>query len=194
MIAFLACVLSASSPQVSANPDVTWWNTDWSYRKAIQITDVSPENCQIRIALNKVDNLDSHCLDNFQDVRFIENETTGELAFWIEDNTMISGDSCVFWVRRIDNCKFGDNTIYVYYGNSSATWKSDIENTFVFGDDFNRTVDNVDNINDNLSGFSSFNILPDGKWAVTYKVPISGDLQSGKGSIYLKTSADNGAT
>jgi len=133
-------------------------------------------------------------LDNFQDVRFIENETTGELAFWIEDNTMISGDSCVFWVRRIDNCKFGDNTIYVYYGNSSATWKSDIENTFVFGDDFNRTVDNVDNINDNLSGFSSFNILPDGKWAVTYKVPISGDLQSGKGSIYLKTSADNGAT
>lgn len=125
-------LISTQSQPVAASPG--WWDEDWPYRAPITLT-VHPDNYQIRIVLDKVDNLGSHCLDNFQDVRFTENDDGPELSFWIEN--YISGDNAVFFVRRVENDVPGDNQIYVYYGNSGATSASNYDNTMTkdFGED-----------------------------------------------------------
>jgi len=128
----LPILFSATTPSASATSE-NWWNSSWSYRAPITLT-VHPDNYQIKIVLDKVDNLHSHCLDNFQDVRFTENDNGPELNFWIEN--YIGGDNAIFWVRRVENDAPGDNQIYVYYGKSDATSVSNGANTFLFFDDF----------------------------------------------------------
>lgn len=112
----------------------SWWDTNWAYRAPMTLT-VHPDNYQIGFVLDKVDNLNSHCLDNFQDLRFVENENESELNFWIEN--YISGDNATIWIRRVENDVPGDNEIYIYYGNASSKSAENGENTFIFFDDFN---------------------------------------------------------
>jgi hypothetical protein len=45
-------------------------------------------------------------------------------------------DNAVFWVEVSDNLSVANVTIYIYYGKSDATTTSNIDNTFIFGDDF----------------------------------------------------------
>ena len=115
-----------------------WWDSNWQYRVPITLNthENIPENYQYRIVLDKVDNLNSHCLDNFQDVRFLEEEDSSEFSFWIEN--YISGDNAIFWVKRIDN-SLTDNTIYCYYGNASAGSAENGDETFLFFDHFPST-------------------------------------------------------
>ena len=111
-----------------------WWDSNWDYRAPITLT-THPDNYQIKLVLDKVDNLGSNCLNNFQDLRFTENDDGPELSFWIEN--YISGDNAVVWVRRVENdLTSGDNVIYVYYGNASAGVAENGENTFIFFEDF----------------------------------------------------------
>jgi len=115
--------------------DPVWWNTSWQYRRAITLhtNENVTENYQYMIVLDKFDNLNGHCRDDFGDIRFLENEDGGELSYWIEN--YIYGDNAVFWVKREDN-SLSDNTIYVYYGNPSATSVENGDRTFLFFDDF----------------------------------------------------------
>ena len=108
-----------------------WWNGNWSYRASITLTigeNVPPENYQYKIVLDKVDNLNNYCLDNFQDIRFLEDIDSGELSFWIEN--YISGDTATFWFKREEN-SLSDNQIYVYFGNASAGSVGDGDATFI---------------------------------------------------------------
>jgi hypothetical protein len=62
-------------------------------------------------------------------IRFLENANSGLLPYWVESYT---ANSMTVWVRRLENA---DNTIYVYYGNPSATSASDFGSVFpVFND------------------------------------------------------------
>jgi len=54
--------------------------------------------------------------------------------------------------------------------------------------------ENLSTISDNVSGNPSFDITPSGKWIVTWKSPVDGDIQGGRGMIYYKTSTDQGAS
>jgi len=139
---------------VSASPDPDWWNGNWQYRKLITLT-VHPDNYQIKIVLDKVDNLNSHCLDNFQDLRFTENDNGPELSYWIEN--YISGDNAVVWVRRVEN---DDNQIYVYYGNPNAPNTSSGDNTFPFFDDFSsRSISPSYSVLINTTTYDAFGFL-----------------------------------
>ena len=125
----IVLLVRITTPQAEA-----WWDDNYQYRKLVTLT-THPENYQIKIVLDKTDNLADHCLDNFQDVRFTENEEGPTLSFWIEN--YIAGDNAIFWVRRIDNdMRGGDNQIYIYYSNNTAESAENADNTFPFFDTF----------------------------------------------------------
>lgn len=73
---------------------------------------------------------------DFSDLRFTSSDGTTELSYWIESYT--ASTSAVVWVK-VPSLVSGSNTIYMYYGNSSATTTSSGDNTFVFFDDFSGT-------------------------------------------------------
>jgi hypothetical protein len=109
----------------STHASSTWWDNNWSYRRQITIGP-HPENYQINVIIPpdipKVD---------YPSIRFLENENSGLLPYWIEraEDSYVN----VAWVRRLEN---SDNSIWMYYGNSSATSAENGDNTFLFWDDF----------------------------------------------------------
>jgi hypothetical protein len=68
---------------------------------------------------------------DYPSIRFLENETSGLLSYWIERDA----DSYVnvAWVRRLEN---SDNTIWMYYGNPSASSAENGNNVFLTFYDF----------------------------------------------------------
>ncbi|MFN4132751.1 MAG: DUF2341 domain-containing protein [Candidatus Hadarchaeales archaeon] len=100
--------------------DPRWWDENWKKRRPITIS-THPENIHLKIILP----YDSDMRPDFGDIRFLENENSGVLNFWIENYTP---DNATVWVRRLEN---SDPTIYVYYGNPSATSTSSWENTIL---------------------------------------------------------------
>jgi len=80
-----------------------------------------PENYQYKIMLPFYDN----------SIRFLENEASGVLNYWVENYT---ADNMTAWVRRLENA---DNKIYVYYSNPSVGAAENGDNVFLFFDDFN---------------------------------------------------------
>ncbi len=70
------------------------------------------------------------------DLRFTKSDGVTLLDYWIESYT--TGVSTVVWVE-VDSIPASPNntSIYLYYGNPSATSASNGTNTFTFFDDFN---------------------------------------------------------
>ncbi|OQB08484.1 MAG: hypothetical protein BWY21_01252 [Parcubacteria group bacterium ADurb.Bin216] len=74
---------------------------------------------------------DSDMQPNFDDLRFATADGT-VLPYWIEQKT--DSISAIVWVKC--NVISGNNTIYMYYGNSSVVVASDGNSTFDFFDGF----------------------------------------------------------
>ena len=88
---------------------------------------------------------DTDMQPDFDDLRFTSSDQTTELSYWLESKT--DSTTATIWVK-IPSLASGDNTIYMYYANASATTASNGDNTFVFFDDFE---------NGNLSKWSQYN-------------------------------------
>jgi len=75
------------------------------------------------------------CRTDFGDIRFTKSDKVTQLNYWIEEK--VDGDYAIFWVK-LDNIPASPNsvTIYLYYGNPSATTTSNGDDTFIFFDDF----------------------------------------------------------
>jgi serine protease AprX len=110
--------------QIQVNDEETWCR--W---RPITVIGSHPENYQLRIDIP----YDNDMQSDYADLRFFENENSGELSYWIEDYT---AENATVWVRRLENA---DDTIYVYYGNPNATSASDGDAVFEFFDDFEGT-------------------------------------------------------
>jgi hypothetical protein len=95
----------------------------WTRRKPITITNSHPSDYQLKVVIT----YDSDMKSDFSDLRFLENEAAGELNYWIENYT---ADNATVWVRRVQ-ASGSDSTIYVYYGNPSASSESSWENTIL---------------------------------------------------------------
>jgi len=118
------------------------WLSGWQYRKSHTIlgsTEVS--NYQMKIVVhygNGTDDGENVYLHNnsrtdFGDVRFTADDGVTELSYWVEEK--VDTDYAVFWVKVpqiLENA-----TIYIYYGNPSATTTSDGKSTFPVFYDFN---------------------------------------------------------
>jgi hypothetical protein len=120
------------------------WLEGWMYRKSHVINPASGAgtNYQVRIVAHYGSGTDSgadvylngKCRTDFGDVRFTRSDGVTLLDYWMQEK--VDGDNAVFWVEVADDLSTNPVTIYIYYGNSSATTTSNINNTFIFGDDF----------------------------------------------------------
>lgn len=119
--------------QKPSSVSATWWNNSWNYRVAINIgNSQSPQtNIQIKI-LNNYDLSTLITAGKIQaslnDLRFTD--INGELiSYWIEDSTNNSVD---IW-GIISSLPSGNSTIYLYYGNPSASDVSSSSNMTIGG-------------------------------------------------------------
>jgi len=106
----------------------------WSYKRLITLDPATPEaDYQVKVELN-TSNFDySKAKADGGDLRFYQVDGT-ELNYWIEEwNTSATS---TIWVKVVAN---NTDTIYMYYGNPSASSASDGDVTFEFFDDFEGT-------------------------------------------------------
>jgi len=115
-----------------------WWNETWTYRKRITLTNPSNtvENAQIKVfdgedlsALVTAGKLQSA----LEDLRFTD-YSGNLLQYYIEDDT---NSAVEVWIL-IPSLIEGESTIFMYYGNSSATsasnskWMADLGGTISY--------------------------------------------------------------
>jgi len=116
---------------------LTWWNSSWSYRQAVNISNTAGDltNYQVRLDLNS-SNVGSNFnwSNNGGDLRFT-NSTDNLLNFWIE-NWNSTGQEATIWVNVTHLPNDTNTTIYMYYGNSGASSVSNETATFDLFDDF----------------------------------------------------------
>ncbi|MDD5311413.1 MAG: DUF2341 domain-containing protein [Dehalococcoidia bacterium] len=117
----------------------------WTYRKQVTIagsTAGALPNYQLKLTVNRTTGTDSgtnlylgsNCAEDYKDLRFTKNDGSTLLDYWIESAT---SSSATVWIEFTSiPISPGTATFYCYYGNASATAVSNIQNTFVFGDDF----------------------------------------------------------
>jgi len=125
----------------------TDWLVGWSYRKSHVINPSSGAgtNYQVKITVHYGSGTDSgsdvylggKCKTDFGDIRFTRSDKVTLIDYWMEDK--VDGDYATFWVEVPDDLSSNSATIYIYYGNSSATTTSNGDNTFLFFDDFSGT-------------------------------------------------------
>ena len=113
-----------------------WWNKFWTKRKAIIVnTTTDLTDYQFNYTVSWVSGMN----DTFKDLRFTYfNDTTGmqtELPYWVEQN--FSQDNARVWIKA--NLTTGNNTVYMYYGNSTVESVSDGNATFISFFDGNST-------------------------------------------------------
>jgi hypothetical protein len=110
----------------------------WPYYKIITITGQAGSGTDYQVELEIGDSaggdfhLEGHCTNFPQDIRITDDDGTTLLDHFVED---ITADPVVVQVEVKDD--LGSNRdIRVYYGKSGETSASNIETTFLLGDDF----------------------------------------------------------
>ncbi len=94
------------------------------------------ENYEVKLSLSTSTLISAGKMKSLgQDIRFLDG-LGSELDYWIEDGT-INSTSTVIWVKVDSLPNYAKDTIYMYYGNSSALPKSDAQATFQLVDEFN---------------------------------------------------------
>lgn len=126
----------------------SWWNASWGYRQEFTLTSVETvTNYQVKFTVYKVSSdgsygtvidCDNHCESDFDDIRFTtDGASPTTLDYWIESIQTGQGGAvyAYIWVE-FDSIDADGERFFVYYGNSDASAVSSIDNTFIFGDDF----------------------------------------------------------
>jgi len=115
------------------------WLTSWSYRREITIDNTSNSNnltdYQVKITLDNTNFDFSKANNDGSDIRFTDDDGSTLLYHWIEKWDSANQEA-VIWVKVPSILASSTKTIYMYYGNSSASDASDGVNTFEFFDDF----------------------------------------------------------
>ena len=122
---------SSSAGDVKLAVKSDWYNTSWSRRRPVTISNPGSGLTAYQV---KVDvTYDSDMKSNFEDIRFTDADGSTLLSHWRQSYT--ASASATFWVK-IPSVPAGSKTIYMYYGNASASSASDGDATFEFFDDF----------------------------------------------------------
>ncbi|MCB0734302.1 MAG: DUF2341 domain-containing protein [Flavobacteriales bacterium] len=114
--------------------------TNFRYRTPVVLTNsgAALSDIQVPVTINTSALVSAGKMTSIgKDMRFL-NKKGNELKFWIEEGTMNTA-STVIWVRADTLKGYSLDTIFMFYGNSSATPKSDASSTFYGFDDFNGT-------------------------------------------------------
>ena len=117
-----------------------WWDDAWHYRKAISITNSSGSNLtdfQVSVSIGTSQLIaDGKMQTDCDDIR-ITDINGNLLPYWIETNGLnaCNQTNSIIWVKTT-SLSISGSTLYLYYGNTSATSVSDGNNVFIFFDDF----------------------------------------------------------
>jgi peptidoglycan/xylan/chitin deacetylase (PgdA/CDA1 family) len=130
----------------TASPD---WLDGWNYRKQVAVPGSAAgaqADYQMRLIVNRSAGVDTgsevyiglKCAADYSDIRFTGYDGITPLDYWIQS---ADSSSAVIWVE-FDNIPASPDRAYfnLYYGNDGAGPYSNIQNTFVFADDFNDGV------------------------------------------------------
>ena len=121
---------TCNSPSTSQ----VWINELWNKRKPVTVDNsLNPEdltNYQVRVNVQ----YDSDMNSDFSDLRFTSSDEKTLLPYWIESYT--ASTSAVVWVNVPSVLASSTETIYMYYGNPSASSESNPNTTFDLFVDF----------------------------------------------------------
>ena len=140
----------------------------WPYWKVIAITGQAGSGTDFQVKLVIGDSaggdfhLEGHCTNFPQDIRVTDDDGTTLLDHFIED---LTADPIVIHVK-VDDDLGSNQSVRIYYSNVGETTNSDINATFLLGDDF--TAGSLDT--------AKWNALTQGTATVT---------QSGDGTVKL---------
>ncbi len=118
---------------------------DFSYVTPITITDTSGTTLtdyQVKITLDTQSLISQNKMkSNCGDIRFYYTNSSGtyEIPYWIEDGTCNTPNTNI-WIKVPEIPANNEATVYMYYGNSSVASESNIDDVFIFADDFNDGV------------------------------------------------------
>jgi predicted ribosomally synthesized peptide with SipW-like signal peptide len=103
----------------------------WSRRAPVTISNPGAglTDYQVRVDVT----YDADMQPDFDDIRFVDSDDSTELSHW--RGSYNASTSAIFWVK-VPSIPSGNKTIYMYYGNASASSASDGDATFEFFDDF----------------------------------------------------------
>ncbi|MDP3881045.1 MAG: DUF2341 domain-containing protein, partial [bacterium] len=132
-------VTTSTAGQVTLTATSNWYNTSWKYRRAVTVDNTGNSNIlsnyQVSIALTSSNFSFSKAQSAGQDIRLTDNDGTTLLNYWLESYDS-SGQTATIWVKVPSISASSSKTIYLYYGNGSATDNQSGLNTFDFFDSF----------------------------------------------------------
>ncbi len=141
--------------------EATWWNDTWSYRQSIAVTNSSAgELTDFQVQIFNGENLSSlvsagKLEASLSDLRFTDiNHRV--LPYWIEDTT---NTAVIAWVK-VPSIPTTGTTIYMYYGNASATSDSVASN--IIGNSGYPGISCTDIKNNRDASSGIYYIRPDG--------------------------------
>ncbi|MCD4733987.1 DUF2341 domain-containing protein, partial [bacterium] len=104
-----------------------WWNEDFWYRMAITVDNSTNSDSLINYQVQTEVTYDSDMDADFNDIRFIADDHTTVIPYWIESYTVST--SATVWFRVPLVPANSTATVYIYYSNASATSQSSFDNT-----------------------------------------------------------------
>jgi hypothetical protein len=117
-------------PSVKANDISNWWNTAYLYRQShvFQNLTGTGTNYQVNLTINYGTGTSSggtmycnnHSKSDFSDLRFISMDNTTAYDFWRESYT--TNTTAFFWIEISEDLSSTNRTVWIYYGNSGATY------------------------------------------------------------------------
>jgi len=161
-----------------------WWNSSWSYRKAIEVnTSTNVTDYQLKLTLDtqtliSAGKMNSSC----KDIRFVD-ENDVSMEYWLESGCNTA--NTVLWVKS-DFTTINGTQLYIYYGNPTVNSQSSISSTYSFYDTFS-SLTNWDDKSHN-SG-SSAQVTYDSKSCVR----LSQTTNYGWGAIASKSKLSSGS-
>jgi len=115
------------------------WLTGWKYRRAVTVDNTANPNTltnyQVLVAIDTASLISAGKMrSDCGDIRFTDSDGVTLLSYWIESGC--NTNSTMIWVRVPSIPGGSIKTIYMYYGNPSATSTSSGADTFDDFDDF----------------------------------------------------------
>jgi len=148
-------MVTAESAATSTNPALS----GWQYKETLNVdnttNDVALTNFQVYVDIDK-NHKDfwQHVNSNGSDVRFVDSDDTTILSYYL-DNFSASEQTARFWIKLPALSNTVKKSVYMYYGNASATSQSSGDNVFEFFDGFDSGLDKWNSQYCNLMTISS---------------------------------------
>ncbi|MCD6311319.1 MAG: DUF2341 domain-containing protein [Elusimicrobia bacterium] len=128
------------SEEGGPSPSELWFDSDWKYRREINISNagtIGLSDYQVWLPTTSFtssewNDIKSKAQDDMDDFRFTPTTATTTIPYWIDSGT---NNPTGFWVR-VTTIPTAGTSIFMYYGNPSASEGQSGDNTFLTFDDF----------------------------------------------------------